>query len=528
LTGGIPPILPLPKTDVTNAISFSFRVIMNAEPVHWSYQLISTVLLLADFTIRIGFSIRVIMRKRSHGVSLAWLVVIQLFPFAGGIFYLLFGENRIPEKRIERTRLARDHYQHWLKTLIDRSPVNWQLLSPECQPLHNLAQRLAGLPAMAGNHLQIIESPEKIIGSIIRDIDQAQSTCHLQFYIWEEGGMVDKVTDALLRAARRGVICRVLLDAIGSRDFLTSETAKVMKDSEIRIQESLPAGIIKALFARIDIRNHRKIVVIDGHIAYTGSQNMADPYVFRQDAGVGNWIDVMIRIQGPVVESLAGTFINDWFLEADIQKIKIRSLHEDIDTVRQIADIHSPPPAGKVAVQLVPSGPGFTSESIHILLLTTIYAARKELILTTPYFIPDEALLNALISAALRGVEVSIILPVKNESKLAEYATRARLDDLLRVGVQIYMFAGGFLHAKTITVDGDFSLFGSVNLDMRSFWLNFEATLVIYNQEISQRLRSLQLRYMESSCLLDHEYLASRSLFEKFKENAVLLIGPLL
>ena len=501
---------------------------MNTESAHWSYHLITTVFLLADLAIRIGFSIRVIMRKRSYGVSLAWLVVIQLFPFAGGIIYLLFGENRIPEKRVERTRLSRDHYQHWLKTLIDRSPVNWLKLSQECLPLHTLAHRVAGLPAMAGNRLRIIESPENIIGSILRDIDQAQSTCHLQFYIWEEGGMVDKVVDALLRAAHRGVVCRILLDDIGSRSFLNSSTARRMRESGIRIQASLPAGIIKAFFARIDIRNHRKIVVIDGHIAYTGSQNMADPYVYRQDAGVGNWIDVMIRIEGPVVESLAGTFINDWFLEADIQKIKIRSLHEDIDLVRQIADIHSPSPTGEVAVQLVPSGPGFTSESIHILLLTTIYAARKELVLTTPYFIPDEALLNALTSAALRGVAVSIILPLKNESKLVDYAARARLDDLFRAGVHIYLFAGGFLHAKTITVDGDFALFGSVNLDMRSFWLNYEATLVIYHPETCLELRSLQDRYMASSSLLTHEYLASRGPFEKFKENAVLLIGPLL
>ncbi len=461
---------------------------MNAGNVHWSYHLISTVFLLTDLAIRIGLSVRVIMRKRSYGVSLAWLVVILLFPFAGGFIYLLFGENRIPERRSERIKKSYNHYLHWLQTLHDRSPVQWDQLNTECQPLHLLARRLTGLPAMAGNHLEIIETPEKIIGSIIRDIDRAKSTCHLQFYIWEEGGQVDRVIDALLRATHRGVTCRVLLDAIGSRNFMKSPTVAVMRKAGIRVRESLPAGIIKAFFARIDIRNHRKIVVIDGQIAYTGSQNMADPYIFRQEAGVGNWIDVMIRLQGPVVESLAGTFISDWFLESEVTKINnLGSLDADIDAVRRFADIRSIEPIGTAAVQLVPSGPGFTADAIHSLLLTTIYGARKELILTTPYFIPDDALLTALQSAALRGVAVTIILPAKNDSKLAAYATRARFEDLIEAGVRLKLFIGGFLHSKTITVDGEFALFGSVNLDMRSFWLNFETTLLLYDQKICRQ-----------------------------------------
>lgn len=501
---------------------------MNTEQIHWSYHLFPTIFLLADLTIRIGLSIRVIMRQRPYGVSLAWLVVILIFPFGGGFLYLLFGENRISEKRLGRAKLSYNHYQHWLKTLRNRSPVCWDTLNHECLPLHHLAERLAGIPALDGNSLEIIETPETILGSILRDIDKARSTCHLQFYIWKEGGLVNTIIDALLRAAHRGVVCRILLDSIGSRQFLTSDTARVMQEAGVKIQESLPAGLIKALFARIDIRNHRKIVIIDGHIAYTGSQNMADPYVFRQEAGVGNWIDVMIRMRGPVVESLAGTFISDWFLESDNKRYKLRSLHEDITTVREAADIHPQEPAGEAAVQLVPSGPGFSSDAIHRLLLTTIYAARKELILTTPYFIPDDALLAALKSAAQRGVTVTIIIPEKNDSKLVEYATRARYEDLARSGVHINLFRGGFLHSKTITVDGDFSLFGSVNLDMRSFWLNFEATLVIYNQEISQQLRALQLRYMATSDILDIDHFVKRNLFEKFKENAVLLIGPLL
>lgn len=501
---------------------------MNHLVLDWSLHLFPAILLIADLTIRIGLSIRVIMRKKSYGVSLAWLVIILLVPFVGGFFYLLFGENRISEERSERIQLSFNHYQHWLKTLQNRSPVEWDKLNPEYLPLQQLAGSLTGLPAMGGNDLNILDSPEQFFAAIIADINGAKSTCHLQFYIWEEGGQVDAVIDALLQAALRGVTCRLLLDAIGCRDFLSSPIAGKMKESGIRIQESLPAGLIKALFARVDIRNHRKIIIIDGSIAYTGSQNMVDPYVFRQEAEVGRWIDIMARIQGPVVECLAGTFMNDWFLESDTTELKFQSFHEDLTHVQNRADIIRQDPVGTISMQLVPSGPGFNADAIHSLLLTTIYAARKELILTTPYFIPDESLLTALKSASLRGVEVTIIIPAKNESRLAQYATRARFEDLSRAGIQFKLFTGGFLHSKTITIDEEFALFGSVNLDMRSFWLNFEATLLIYDRDTCAQLRTLQHEYMISADDLDMARLSNRSIFERLKENAVLLIGPLL
>lgn len=501
---------------------------MDMQDPHWSYTFFSTTLLLADLVIRIGLSLRVIMHKRPYGVSLAWLVVVLMVPFLGGFFYLLFGENRIPEKRTEKARVSSHHYQHWLTTLRQRAPVFWHDLNPECAPLHRQAVTLVGLPAMAGNNLTLITAPEEIIGSIIAEIEKAGSTCHLQFYIWQEGGRVDKVIDALIHAAARGVTCRLLLDSIGSRDFLQSATARKMRAAGVKVKESLPAGLIKALFSRIDIRNHRKIVVIDGKTAFTGSQNMVDPDVFKQDAGVGNWIDVMVKVEGPVVESLAGTFISDWYLESDIGQFRSESLLKDIETVRQLGDIHPLPVAGQSAVQLVPSGPGFVPETIHSLLLTTIYAARKELVLTTPYLIPDEPLLVALKAAAQRGVQVTIIVPKKNDSRLVHYASRARYEELAKSGVKILLFHGGLLHAKTITVDRDFALFGSVNLDMRSFWLNFEATLFIYCRTFTRELLTIQQGYIEQSDQLDLTAFLSRGNFEKFKENTCLLVSPLI
>ncbi|MEN8198829.1 MAG: cardiolipin synthase [Thermodesulfobacteriota bacterium] len=501
---------------------------MDAEPIHWSFHIPTIAIPLLDLFIRLSLSVRVIMRQRPYGVTLAWLIVILLLPFLGAIIYLFFGENRIGEKRAQRAERSIDHYRLWLESLHDIAPVDWSGLPPELGPIHHQAKNLIGIPAMGGNQMELIEDPERIMRFIISDIDKAESTCHMQFYIWHEGGTADEVVAALVRATKRGVSCRILIDSIGSNDFLKGKKIKELRGAGVQVEEALPAGFIKALFVRVDIRNHRKIVVIDGKIAYTGSQNMVDPHFFKQEAGVGRWVDLMVRIKGPVVESLAGTFISDWFLETDAEGVQFHSLEEDIKHIRAIADIHHQPGVGDIPVQLVPSGPGFVPESIHNLLLTTIYAARKNITLTSPYFVPDEPILTALQSAAQRGVDVRLILPEKNDSRLVHYASRARFENLLKNGVKIKLFYGGLLHSKTITVDDEFALFGSVNLDMRSFWLNFEATLFIYNSQFTGALRAIQSSYESQARSLLADDITEHSPFERFRDNLALLIGPLL
>jgi len=463
---------------------------MDTEPLHWSIHIGPVLIPVADLMVRFGLSIRVIMRQRQYGVTLAWLVVILLLPFLGAIIYLFFGENRIGETRAKRANESLAHYQQWLASLPSIAPVDWSLLHPQIRPIHNQADNLIGIPTMDGNHLELIEAPEQIMRSIISDIDNSLSTCHLQFYIWHEGGTADEVVAAVIAAATRGVTCRILVDSIGSKEFLKGTKIKEMQRAGVRIEEELPAGFIKALFRRVDIRNHRKIVVIDGKIAYTGSQNMVDPNFFKKDAGVGQWIDIMVRVQGPVVEALAGTFISDWFLETDNQKVRSRSLAKDILHVREIADINHQPKVGKIPIQFVP----FT----------------------------------ALQAAAQRGVDVRIIVPEKNDSLLVHYASWARYENMIKSGVSIKLFTGGLLHSKTITVDDEFSLFGSVNLDMRSFWLNFEATLFIYNQDFTKELRGIQSCYEEQSKNLELSYFKDRPLMQRFFENSALIIGPLL
>ncbi len=469
------------------------------------------------------------MNKRAYSVTLAWLLVVLFVPFAGGICYFLFGTNRLPGKRVARAKMSYTTYMSWLQSLKDRVLVEDRFFAERFLPLQRQAEKLVGIPAMAGNRIELLFTPETIIGAILEAIENAVSSCHMEFYIWQEGGLIDSVNQALIDATKRGVACRLLLDSLGSREFLQSGTAEKMRTAGIRIEESLPTGLFAAFFSRVDIRNHRKIVVVDGNLAFTGSQNMADPDYFKKEMGIGNWIDVMARVEGPVVETLAGTFFSDWFLERERENLNFSPLIlENISKAQQAGDIKSLPRAGEVPIQFVPSGPGPEAESIRDLLLTAIYSAREELVLTTPYFIPGEALEVALKSAAERGVKVKIILPEENDSIMVKYASRAHYEELVQAGVEIYLFAGGLLHSKTITVDGKLSLFGSVNLDMRSFWLNFEATLFIYSEDFTRKLVVLQQQYLEQSTLLDISVFAKRGTFERFKENLYLLVSPLL
>ena len=484
----------------------------------YDITLTTTLVFIAHWTIIIGLSIRVIMRRRPVGVSLAWLAVIFSVPFVGALIYLFIGENRIGEKYLKRAAKIHNIYNEWQRELQKqaspaRSTANGEVTTLQCH-----AETVVGFPAMHGNRLQLMHDFESVFESIIADVDYAKRTCHFEFYIWEVGGMADQVAEALIRAAGRGVVCRVLLDAIGSKDFLKSKLAQRLRHAGIELVASMPVGVTKMLMTRVDLRNHRKIIVIDGEIGYTGSQNLVDPRFFKQDEGVGQWIDAMVRMEGPSVEALGGIFIESWELDTGAGLAALEST----------SGVHPVAVKGPSAVQVVPSGPAFRPEAIHQLLLTTIYSARKELVITTPYFVPDDTLLTALISAAHRCVGVTIVVPLKVDSRLVRYASRSFFDDLLSAGVQIAAFNGGLLHTKSITADGEICMFGSANLDMRSLWLDFEISLFIYDPGFIQQVRAMQARYIEDSEMMDLNEWRKRPKIQRFIENAAHLVGPLL
>jgi cardiolipin synthase len=479
---------------------------------------LTTTIFIVDWIIRIGLGMRVVMRRRPVGVSLSWLGVIFLVPFIGAVVYLILGENRIGRLRLDRFESIRPNLEAHLERLHQhKSSLEHQLSTPQRALIHHSLNRY-GFPLLGGNTVELLPDADTVFTHLIDDIDSAKETLHLQFYIWWPEGRVADVIDAVVRARERGVVCRVLADAVGSKNFLKSDSYHRLVEAGVEVVEVLPVGIWRMIFRRQDLRNHRKIAVIDGSVGYTGSMNMADPDHFKREAGVGKWRDAMVRVTGPAVETLGLVFLSDFDIETDEPV-------GDFDTEGGLGCVD---PTGEVATQLMPSGPGFAREAIRETLLTAIYGAQKTLVMTTPYFIPDEPLLEGLVTASKRGVDVTLIVPKQIDSVMARLASRSQYKDLLDAGIKVLQFTGGLLHTKTLVADEETALIGTVNLDMRSLWLNFEVTLAVYDHEFATTLRALQRDYADQSAALDLEQWGNRPFHIRLVENAARLLGPLL
>jgi cardiolipin synthase len=340
----------------------------------------------------------------------------------------------------------------------------------------------------------------------------------MEFYIWNEGGAADEVLEALICASKRGVSCRVLVDALGARPWWRGPQPERLRAAGVHLRPALPVGLFHMLVSRNDLRLHRKIVVVDGEVAWTGSMNLVDPCYFKQDANVGQWVDAMVRVEGTVVIPLAMTMIGDWMLETA----------ESIETIIESAGLGLVEPKGTTDVQVIPSGPGQSEDGLLQMLLAVINSAQEELVLTTPYFVPDDSLLRALRGAAGRGVRVDMILPEKVDSVLTRYASRSYYDELMDMGVRIHLYGKGLLHTKSMTADRRISMFGTVNLDMRSLWLNYEVALFVYGAEFAEELHALQQSYMDDCECLAPEQWCKRPSSQRFLENALRLVSPVL
>lgn len=479
---------------------------------------VTWTLIAIDWAIRLALGVRVIMRRGTVGFTLAWLAVILLLPVLGAIIYLLLGERRLGTKRARRIEELREPYRVWLNELAAHFPIDHMQLTPGADMLRRHARGTVGIPALPGNDLELIPDAETFFDRLAADIDAAQSSVHLEFFIWEPGGSADKIADALTRAVSRNVACRVLVDDVGADAFLQSNQRRELEAAGVRIVSTLKVGVLRTFFARIDLRNHRKIAVIDGEIGYAGSQNIVDPTLFKQDAGVGKWIDAMVRMTGPAVEALQVTILADWEFET----------YEGIEKNAADFDLRRNKPTGEALVQIVPSGPGLSVLAIQELILTAIYAAREELILTTPYFIPDDAMIKALLSAAARGVDVTLSVPRYPDGRVVKWAGEAYFEELLEGGVKVARLEGGLLHTKAITIDGEVAMFGSVNLDMRSFYLNFEISLVAYDKRFAGEVRALQHKYLQQSQELELPRWQSRPRLLRFAQHTCQLLSPLL
>ena len=478
---------------------------------------ITAILHIAIF---VGIAVRVIMLRPAPGVALAWLLLVAVLPLLGLPLYLLFGERRIGQKRAQRMATQRADFEELGKEFVKEhmTTIDWSTHPPANQMMDRLGKNKRGIPTLSGNELKLHSDTQEILAEIAADVERAESSVQMAFYIWHEGGAADEVLEAVIRAARRGVRCRLLIDHLGARPWWRGKQPGRLKEVGVELRNALPVGLLKGFVTRNDLRLHRKIVTIDGRIGWTGSMNLVDPRFFKQDAGVGEWIDAMVRVEGNAVLVLGATLVADWQRETG----------EDTRRLIESADLHRVRSVGQADVQVIPSGPGESSDALLQMLLGLINGARHELILTTPYFVPDDAMLRALRGAAGRGAEVDLIVPARVDSTLVRYASRSYYDDLMDAGVRIRPFRGGLLHTKSITVDGEASMIGTANLDMRSLWLNYEISTFVYDANFTQRLRALQSAYLKDCDTIDRQAWMSRRFAPRFVENAFRLVSPLL
>jgi cardiolipin synthase len=377
------------------------------------------------------------------------------------------------------------------------------------------AEKISGLPVLAGNQVEFLTQAQQFAQRLVADIDAAKKQVHLLYYIIVCDATGDAVINAVERAARRGVTCRLLADAVASRTFFhRSGPTRRLIAAGVKISAAMQVAPIRRGLPRMDLRNHRKLAVIDDSIAYVGSHNLVNPdYGGRRG---GPWVDITGRYTGPVASELALVFAEDWAFETD-------EFLEPPD----LSTISSKDNTG-TAMQVVPTGPSSPAETYRRLLLAAVQSAREKLTLTTPYFVPDEPTLVALKMAANRGVQVNLLLPAVPDHMFTAAAGRAHFSALLEEGVRIFLYRPGLLHAKTTTVDDGFTIMGSANLDVRSFNLNFELSVVLYGKEVTAEMRTLQESYLADSTQLDAQIWAQRSTAKRYADSAITLLSPLL
>ena len=486
----------------------------------WTYW-VPHFAVLTHALIVIAILVRVIMNRPAPGVALAWSLLVSAIPIAGLMLYLMIGERRIGRRRMLRLEEMRSDYDELYDAAIDKglTRVDWSRHGRSAREMDRLGRKLVGSPTVQGSRLHLLDDTRAILRGIVEDVDASHTSLLMEFYIWHEGGLADEVLEAVIRAAGRGVACRILVDAVGGRPWWRGGQPRRLREAGVDVRPALPVGLFRTLVGRNDLRLHRKIIVVDAAVAWTGSMNLVDPRFFKQESGVGQWVDAMLRIEGSAIVPLATTMIGDWIVETD----------ESLADLTGDARLHLVDPQGSSDVQVIPSGPGeLAADGLLQMFLALAYSAERELILTTPYLVPDDALIQALRGAAARGVTVRLIVPEKVDSILTRYASRSYYDDLLDAGVEIYLYRGGLLHTKSISADGSRAMFGTVNLDMRSFWLNYEVSMFIYDPQFVQELVVLQRSYLGDAVRVDAATWSSRPLAGRFIENTLRLFSPLL
>ncbi|MEA3145776.1 MAG: cardiolipin synthase [Verrucomicrobiota bacterium] len=469
----------------------------------------SLLYLITEWSIRFVMFIYV-PQRRSPAAARTWLLFIFLLPGPGLLLYWLFGRSFLPKRRLQMQARASEFVRRAQAQIGVRLTVD-PLLPAGFEFVPGLVHKLGDFETLAGNRVELLPGYNETIDRIIDDIDSASRNVHLLFYIFLGDETGRRIAAALERAASRGVTCRVLMDAVGSRQGVRNLAPRLRK-SGVEVLGMLPVSLFRKNATRFDLRNHRKIVVIDGSVGYTGSQNIVNPEFVK---GYPNE-ELMVRVTGPVVAQLQAMFLADHYFETG----------KVLDRKELFPDLIE---AGESPAQVLPSGPGYGQENGRELIIAMLYAARERIVITTPYFVPDEPFLQAIRAASLRGgIEVHLVLSMHTNQVITQLAQKSYYDDLLQAGICIHLYRPYFLHAKHLTIDNDIALIGSTNMDIRSFALNAEVNLLVYDRGVVQQLRTVQERYFANSDQLKADTWSRRVLGAKLAQNTARLMDSFL
>lgn len=462
-------------------------------------------LFLLDWLIRLAALVWIPVRS-PPAAARSWLLLVGFVPLLGLPLYLVLGHPWLArERRIRQARASQTIRKHQSgRTLLRWSPREGDETAGD---IARLTERVGDFMPLSGNSIELLDRYEASIESLLRDIETASHELHLLYYLMHDDEVGRAVAEALRRAATRGVRCRVLLDAVGAKPGLHA-WARPLRAAGVEVRAMLAGGLAWRTLSRMDLRNHRKLAVIDQRIGYIGSQNLAGPAFVP---GHPNR-ELVARVRGPVVRQLAALFASDWLIETG-----------------ELLDVGDGEGAvGKSPAQVLPSGPAYPFQNARDVVISLVQRARHRVVLVTPYFVPDDATLGALRIAALAGVDVLLVLSSSSNKPLTLWAQQAYYEELLRSGVRIALYRPQFLHAKHLSVDDDIALVGSINLDIRSFALNAEAGLLCYDAAVASRLREIEASYLADAEPVDLAQWRRRPRWHRSREGIARLADSLM
>jgi cardiolipin synthase A/B len=464
---------------------------------------------LSEWAIRLVMLIYV-PQRRTAAAARAWLVLIFLVPWVGLVLYALIGRIRYPRKRLEDEARAVARIRAVQDEMTSQLAFRPAELSGPAERTAVLVERLGNFGPLAGNQVELLPDYQPAIDRLVQDIDAARQHVHLLFYIFAADETGKQVASAMERAAKRGVKCRVLMDAMGSSAGLR-KLGPELRLAGVEVLAVMKVNFFRRNTARLDLRNHRKIAVIDGRIGYVGSQNIVNPGFIPAFPNEELWA----RVQGPVVVQLQAVFLADRYQETENRLLTSELL---------------PPNAavGESVAQVLPSGPGYLHENQQTMLVDLLHEARERVVMTTPYFVPDEPFLEAMETASLRGAQVRLVVPEHSNKLVTKWAQQSHYARLLDAGIHIHLYAPHFLHAKHVTIDRWVAVVGSVNMDIRSFALDSEVSLLVYDKKVVAAFEAVQAHYLSQSRELSKEAWSRRPPLQRVAQNTARLADSLL